>query len=60
MVDGVKSKRRPDIVVQRDDGSIYGINVGKTRKDGSMIKREAEALQDLETIMEMFYVPYDK
>jgi RHS repeat-associated protein len=57
---GVKQSRRPDILVQRPDGSQYGINVGKTTKNGAPIKREAEAINDLEGAgLEMHYVPYD-
>jgi uncharacterized protein RhaS with RHS repeats len=57
---GVKSSRRPDILVQRSSGSQYGINVGKTTKSNAPIKREVEAIYDLEDVgLEMHYVPYD-
>jgi len=57
---GFKSSRRPDILVQRPDGSVYGINVGKQAASGAPIKREAEALQDLEGIgIPMHFVPYN-
>nr|WP_228047273.1 RHS repeat-associated core domain-containing protein [Saccharopolyspora sp. HNM0983] len=57
---GHKGSRRPDILVQRDDGSEYGINVGKQRKDGTPIKREEEAIQDLEGAgVPMTFVPYN-
>ncbi|MER8230882.1 RHS repeat-associated core domain-containing protein [Streptomyces sp. NPDC094049] len=58
---GFKDSRRPDILVERADGTQYGINVGKqTMRSGAPIKREAEALQDLEGIgMEMHFVAYN-
>ncbi|MEC3994483.1 RHS repeat-associated core domain-containing protein [Actinacidiphila sp. DG2A-62] len=58
---GFKGSRRPDILVQRADGSLYGINVGKqSMRSGAPIKREAEALQDLEGIgIEMHFVAYN-
>ncbi len=57
---GIKKSRRPDILVEKSDGSIYGINVGKTTSTGAPIKREAQAINDLEDIgIPMHYVPYD-
>jgi hypothetical protein len=57
---GKKSGRRPDILVERPDGSRYGINVGKTVKSKAPIKREVEAIYDLEDAgLEMHYVQYD-
>lgn len=57
---GFKSSRRPDVLVERPDGSIYGINVGKQAASGAPIKREAQALWDLEGIgIEMHFVPYN-
>jgi RHS repeat-associated protein len=57
---GFKNSRRPDILVQRPDGSMYGINVGKQRANGAPIKREAQALWDLEGVgLEMHFVPYN-
>ncbi len=57
---GFKNSRRPDILVQRPDGSMYGINVGKRRANGAPIKREAQALWDLECAgLEMHFVPYN-
>ena len=56
-----KGARRPDILVERLDGSQYGINVGKTTAKGAPIKREVEALYDLEDVgLPMYYVSYDK
>jgi len=47
-IGGKKSSRRPDILVERPDESIYGINVGKrSLKTGFAIKRELEELVDL-------------
>lgn len=58
---GAKSGRRPDILLKRADGTMYGINVGKTYKNGDMIKREKEAIEDLTTYggLEMYFVNYD-
>lgn len=45
---GIKEGRRPDTIIERADGSQFGINVGKTKADGTtLIKREAQALKDL-------------
>ena len=58
---GIKSSRRPDILVQKSDGSLYGINVGKTTAQGAPIKREVEAIYDLEDAgIPMYFVGYDK
>ncbi|MBR4085962.1 MAG: RHS repeat-associated core domain-containing protein [Lachnospiraceae bacterium] len=58
---GKKSSRRPDILVKKPDGALYGINVGKTTANGAPIKREVEALYDLEDVgIPMYFVPYDK
>jgi hypothetical protein len=58
---GIKSGRRPDILVERPDGSIYGINVGKTTSYVAPIKRQAQAINDLEgTGIEIYFVPYDR
>jgi hypothetical protein len=58
---GSKGSRRPDVLVQRPDGSIYGINVGKqAMRSGAPIKREAEALKDLEEIgIPMHFAAYN-
>jgi RHS repeat-associated protein len=57
---GFKGSRRPDILVRRPDGSIYGINVGKQAASGAPIKREAQAISDLEGAgIEMHFVPYN-
>lgn len=58
---GVKTHRRPDILVKRSDGSVYGINVGKTTAKGAPVKREIEALHDLEDAgVPMWFISYDK
>jgi hypothetical protein len=57
---GFKGSRRPDILVERANGSRYGINVGKQAATGAPIKREAQAIQDLEGAgLEMHFVPYN-
>lgn len=56
-----KSSRRPDILVERPDGSQYGINVGRTTAGGAPVKRDVEALYDLEDAdLPMYFVGYDK
>ena len=58
---GEKTHRRPDILVKRPDGSVYGINVGKTTAKGTPVKREVEALYDLEDAgIPMWFISYDK
>ncbi|WP_275955218.1 RHS repeat domain-containing protein, partial [Phocaeicola plebeius] len=56
---GLKS-RRPDIVAEKgNETRVY--NVGKTKKDGTPIKREQEAIDDLKTIFDdVRFIPYDK
>ena len=44
---GNKSGRRPDVLYQDCKGNLCGVNVGKTKADGSPIKREQQALDDL-------------
>ena len=40
---------------------MYGINVGKTTAKGAPIKREVEAIYDLEDVgIPMYFVGYDK
>lgn len=58
---GIKDSRRPDILVRNPDGSIRAINVGKTKTDGTPIKREAQAITDLEqTDIKTEFVPLDQ
>ncbi len=57
---GYKEGRRPDILVRRPDGSLYGINVGRANKKGVPVRREREAIEDLEGAgVEMHFVPYN-
>jgi hypothetical protein len=59
---GLKGARRPDILVERADGSTYGINVGRqSTRTGAPITREAQAINDLEEFggLEMRFVPYN-
>ncbi|MGI2024769.1 hypothetical protein [Shewanella glacialipiscicola] len=44
---GNKSGRRPDVLYQDCKGNLCGVNVGKTKADGSPVKREQQALDDL-------------
>lgn len=56
-----KSSRRPDILIEKPDGLRYGINVGRTTAGGAPVKREVEALYDLEDAdLPMYFVGYDK
>jgi RHS repeat-associated protein len=56
---GVKGGRRPDILVQKPDGSQYGINVGREAASGAPVRREVDAINDLEGAgLPMHFVPY--
>jgi len=44
---GHKNGPRPDVLYKDCNGNRCGVNVGKTRADGSPIKREQQALEDL-------------
>ena len=59
---GVKEGRRPDVLYETPNGDKRGLNVGKTQADGTPIKREREALKDLNGAggLPTDYVPYDK
>ncbi len=59
---GFKSKRRPDLLVERADGSIYGINVGRRMPSGRPVRRERRAIQDLneQAGLEMLFIPYGR
>ena len=47
-------------MVERPDGSQYGINVGRTTAGGAPVKREVEAIYDLEDAgLDMHFVGYD-
>jgi hypothetical protein len=58
---GIRTGRRPDILVMRSDGSTYGVNVGRQSASGAPVRREAEAIYDLEIYagLEMHFVPYN-
>jgi RHS repeat-associated protein len=45
---GRKESRRPDITMEREDGSMYRENVGRANKHGTPVKRERDAMQDIE------------
>ena len=59
---GLKERRRPDIIYVTPDGQVRGVNVGETKADGTPVKREAEALKDLNGAGKLptHYVPYDR
>ncbi len=59
---GKKSGRRPDILYRTPNGEIRGRNIGKTYTDGSPIKRELDALNDLINFGKIFmdFIPYDR
>lgn len=60
---GVKGSRRPDVLVERPDGTQYGINVGlQSPRSGAPVTREVHAINDLEQYgnLEMHFVPYNK
>ncbi|MBI1176387.1 hypothetical protein GC207_02995 [bacterium] len=44
---GIKEGRRPDILYKTPEGEVRARNVGKTRADGTPVKREVDALKDL-------------
>jgi RHS repeat-associated protein len=58
---GLKGGRRPDILLETPNGQIRGRNVGKTDAAGNPIKRELEALDDLNNFggIPTDFVPYD-
>ncbi|AKT42727.1 FG-GAP-like repeat-containing protein [Chondromyces crocatus] len=59
---GHKSGRRPDILYETPDGALRGRNVGRTRTDGTPVRREIEALDDLNGPggLPTDFVPYDR
>lgn len=59
---GIKSLRRPDIIYRTPDGKLRGLNVGQTKADGTPVKRELEALEDLNkhSNVPTDFVPYDR
>lgn len=59
---GSKGGRRPDILYKDANGTTRGRNVGRTTASGAPVKREAEALQDLNGPggLPTDFVPYDR
>ena len=60
---GMLGSRRPDIWVEKPDGSQYGINIGlQSNRTGAPITREVQAIDDLETFggLPMHFVAYNK
>jgi hypothetical protein len=59
---GAKEGRRPDIIYETPNGEIGGINVGRTKADGTPVTREVDALKDLNGPGKLptNFVPYDR
>jgi hypothetical protein len=59
---GHKTGRRPDILYRTPAGERRGRNVGQTYANGKPVKREVEALEDLNTRSDTptDFVPYDR
>ncbi len=59
---GNKEGRRPDILYQTPEGELRGLNVGRTKADGTPVPREAAALNDLNGPggLPTTFVPYDR
>jgi len=59
---GEKSGRRPDLLMKDNDGKPYGIQVGKTDKNGNPVKREKDSLNDLNIHgnLPTEFCPYDR
>jgi hypothetical protein len=59
---GIKDARRPDIMYQTPEGQVNAINVGRTQSSGAPVKREQEALKDLNGPGKLptTFVPYDR
>lgn len=59
---GIKSGRRPDTIIETPAGKRQGRNYGRTKADGTPIKREQEALDDLNKYGDTptDFVPYDR
>lgn len=58
---GNKVSRRPDVLYKTPDGTTKGLNVGKTKADGSPVTREQEATDDLNGAgVETDFIPYDR
>jgi hypothetical protein len=59
---GMKEGRRPDIIYRNKEGELRGVNVGKTKADGTPVTREQNALKDLNGPGKLptRFVPYDR
>jgi RHS repeat-associated protein len=59
---GHKTGRRPDILYRTPQGELRGRNVGRTYANGQPVKREVEALEDLNEKGKLptDFVPYDR
>jgi RHS repeat-associated protein len=58
---GTKPGRRPDTLYRTPKGEVRGQNVGRTKADGTPVKREVEAKQDLDRAgVPTDFVPYDR
>src|SRR5262249_15889547 len=59
---GTKEGRRPDILYRTPRGELRGRNVGRTNANGKAVRREVEALEDLNGPGELptDFVPYDR
>jgi hypothetical protein len=59
-IGGIRQGRRPDIIYRTPSGERRGINVGRTRPDGTPVRREVEALSDLNGPggLPTIFVPY--
>jgi hypothetical protein len=57
-----RNSRRPDILVRLEDGSLVGINVGRTNSSGIPVTRELLALHDLQNFgkLPMFFVAFGR
>lgn len=54
-------RRRPDLLIEATEGTHYGVNVGRTRADGTPVTRDTLAIEDLEDVgVPMHFVPYDR
>ncbi|MFN7783492.1 MAG: hypothetical protein ACK5PG_12240, partial [Lysobacterales bacterium] len=58
---GEKSGRRPDILYQTPEGEVRATNVGRTNADGTPVKREVSAMNDLNQAgVPTDFKPYDR
>ena len=59
---GKKEGRRADIIYQEPTGKEAGVNIGRTYKDGKPVKREQDALDDLNGPGQLptVFIPYDR